>query len=304
MARPVTASPLSKFFITKMLGYVLLAVLLLFTWQSAVAQAVPAVKNTPGDFVEITSESGIHFLHAASHTSQKNPLEVMGSGAAVFDYDNDGLLDIFFVNGADIPDPAAKGTIPEKSKPKHWNRLYHQKKDGSFEDVTEKAGLKGFGYGMGVAAGDYDKDGYEDLYVTAYGGNRLYHNNGDGTFTDVTEKTGVGGSGWSSSATWVDLDNDGLLDLVVVRYVNWDFDNHVCLQNEEIRTYCDPSVFNRNTPLVYHNEGNGHFREVSEKIGISKPGKGLGVAVADYDRDGRIDVYITKRPGSGVSLSK
>ena len=141
----------------------------------------------------------------------------MGSGVALFDYDKDGLLDIFFVNGAGLADPTPKGTIPQKAAPKYWNRLFHQKKDGTFEDVTEKAGLQGVGYGMGVAAGDYDNDGYEDLYVTAYGGNRLYHNNGDGTFTDVTERSGTGGSGWSTSAAWVDLDNDGLLDLVVLR---------------------------------------------------------------------------------------
>ena len=114
-------------------------------------------------------------------------IETMGSGVAVFDYDNDGLLDLFFVNGAPIPDPAPKGFIPKKSGPKDWNRLYHQKKDGTFEDVTEKAGLQGVGYGMGVAVGDYDNDGFDDLYVTGFGGNHLYHNNGNGTFTDVTE---------------------------------------------------------------------------------------------------------------------
>jgi len=126
------------------------------------------------------------------------------------------------VNGAPLTDPTPKGAIPQKTGPKYWNRLYHQKQDGTFEDVTEKAGLQGVGYGMGVAVGDYDNDGYEDLYVTAYGGNKLYHNNGDGTFTDVTDKAGVDGSGWSSSAAWVDLDGDGLLDLVVLRYLKWD----------------------------------------------------------------------------------
>jgi len=139
----------------------------------------------------------------------------MGGGVALFDYDNDGRLDIFLVNGAPLSDPTPKGTVPQKSGSSYWDRLYHQKKDGTFEDVTEKAGLQGAGYGMGVTAGDYDNDGFEDLYVTAYGGNKLYHNNGDGSFSDVTEKAGVGGSGWSTSAAWVDLDNDGLLDLVV-----------------------------------------------------------------------------------------
>jgi hypothetical protein len=217
----------------------------------------------------------------------------MGSGVALFDYDNDGRLDIFLVNGAPLSDPTPKGRIPQKTGPAYWNRLYHQKKDGTFEDVTEKAGLAGVGYGMGVAVGDYDNDGYEDLFVTAYGGNKLYHNNGDGTFTDVTEKAGVGGSGWSTSAAWVDLDNDGLLDLVVLRYVQWDFDDIWCGEHREgYRSYCHPDLFQPITPLVYHNDGNGHFTEVSKKVGISKPGKGLGIALADYDRDGRIDIVV------------
>ena len=168
----------------------------------------------------------------------------MGSGVALFDYDNDGRLDIFLVNGTTLSDPTAKGAIPQKTSPAHWNRLFHQKADGTFEDTTEKAGLAGIGYGMGVAVGDFDNDGFEDLYVTAYGGNRLYHNNGNGTFTDVTEKSGTGGSGWSTSAAWVDLDNDGLLDLVVLRYVQWDFDDIWCGEHKEgLRAYCHPDTF-------------------------------------------------------------
>ena len=217
----------------------------------------------------------------------------MGSGVALFDYDNDGRLDIFAVNGAPLTDPTPRGTIPQKTDPKYWNRLYHQKQDGTFEDVTEKAGLQGAGYGMGVAAGDYDNDGYEDLYVTAYGGNQLYHNNGDGTFTDVTEKAGVGGAGWSTSAAWVDLDNDGLLDLIVLRYLQWDFDDVWCGERKEgYRAYCHPDSFKAVAPLVYHNEGNGHFTEVAQKMGLAKAGKGLGIAIGDYDRDGRIDIFV------------
>jgi len=252
-----------------------------------------ASSNHPGKFVDITAASGINFQYQASHTSRKYLLETMGPGVALFDYDNDGLLDIFVVNGAPLADPMRKGAIPQKDGPKYWNRLYHQKKDGTFEDVTEKAGLQGAGYGMGVAAGDYDNCGFEDLYVTAYGGNKLYHNNGDGTFTDVTEKAGVAGSGWSTSAIWVDLDNDGLLDLVVLRYLQWDFDDVWCGEHKEgYRAYCHPDYFKPIAPLVYHNDGNGHFTEVSEKIGMGKPGKGLGVAIADYDRDGKIDLFI------------
>ncbi len=253
----------------------------------------PQPASPPGRFIDITTKSHLTFVGQASHTSKKYLLETMGSGVALFDYDNDGLLDIFFVNGAPLADPTPKGTIPQKTAPKYWNRLFHQKKDGTFEDVTEKAGLQGFGYSMGVAAGDYDNDGYEDLYVTAYGGNRLYHNNGDGTFTDVTEKSGTGGSGWSTSAAWVDLDNDGLLDLVVLRYLRWDFDDIWCGEHREgYRSYCHPDIFPAVSALVYHNDGDGRFSEVSVKKGFDKPGKGLGIAIADYDRDGKIDIVV------------
>ena len=244
-------------------------------------------------FIETSSALGINFRNMASHTSKKYLIETMGAGVALFDYDNDGRLDIFVVNGAPLPDPTPKGAIPLKTGPKYWNRLYHQKPDGTFEDVTEKAGLEGVGYGMGVAVGDYDNDGNEDLYVTAYGGNKLYHNNGDGTFMDVTEKAGVGGSGWSTSAAWVDLDADGFLDLVVLRYFVWDFDDIWCGEHQEgYRAYCHPDYFKPIAPLVYHNGGNGHFTEVTEKIGMAKPGKGLGLAIADYDRDGLIDLFV------------
>jgi hypothetical protein len=250
-------------------------------------------KQISPKFIETSSALGINFRNMASHTSKKYLIETMGPGVALFDYDNDGRLDIFVVNGAPLTDLTPKGAIPRKTSPKYWNRLYHQKQDGTFEDVTEKAGLQGVGYGMGVAVGDYDNDGYEDLYVTAYGGNKLYHNNGNGTFTDVTEKAGVGGSGWSTSAAWVDLDGDGFLDLVVLRYLTWEFDDIWCGERKEgYRAYCHPDYFKPIAPLVYHNDGNGHFTEVSEKIGIAKPGKGLGIAIADYDGDGHIDLFV------------
>jgi enediyne biosynthesis protein E4 len=253
--------------------------------------ATPA--NVPGLFVDVTAASNVPFTAVASHTSKKYLMETMGSGVALLDYDNDGLLDIFFVNGAPLSDPTAKGAIPQKASEKDWNRLYHQKKDGTFEDVTIKAGLQGAGYGMGVAVGDYDNDGFEDLYVTAYGGNRLYHNNGNGTFTDVTEKSGTAGSGWSTSAAWVDLDNDGLLDLIVLRYLQWDFDDIWCGERREgYRSYCHPDIFKAIPPLVYHNDGNGHFTEISAKIGLNVPGKGLGIAIGDFDRDGHTDIAI------------
>jgi enediyne biosynthesis protein E4 len=284
-----------KFFAWRAAALNLLGVLLLgaaaFAPEKSAASQRPPIQA--GKFVDITRASGVDFQYQASHTAKKYLLETMGPGVALFDYDNDGRLDIFVVNGAPLSDPMRKGAVPQKAGAKFWNRLYHQKKDGTFEDVTEKAGLQGAGYGMGVAVGDYDNDGFEDLYVTAYGGNKLYHNNGDGTFTDVTEKAGVAGNGWSTSAIWVDLDNDGLLDLVVLRYLQWDFDDVWCGEHKEgYRAYCHPDYFKPIAPLVYHNDGNGHFTEVAEKMGLAKPGKGLGVAIADYDRDGKVDLFV------------
>jgi enediyne biosynthesis protein E4 len=266
---------------------------------SVFAQEVPVGKRAPEPstirFENIADKRNIHFKYEASATSQKYLPETMGSGVALFDYDNDGRLDIFVVNGAHIEDPMPKGATPVKDSPKYWNRLYHQRKDGTFEDVTEKAGLSGIGYGMGVAVGDYDNDGYEDLYVTAFGGNRLYHNNGDGTFTDVTEKAGVAGSGWSTSAAFFDYDNDGKLDLVVARYMDWSFDKNIyCGEKREgYRQYCKPDLFNGASLILYHNDGNGHFTDVTEKAGLgSVEGRGLGIAIADFDHDGNIDLFV------------
>ena len=263
---------------------------LVCAWSCATASVSDAV---PGNFVEVTAQDGVHFLHQAPHTAKKYLIETMGAGVALFDYDNDGRLDIFLVNGAPHSDPTAKGTIPQKTGPEFWNRLFHQKPDGTFEDVTQKSGLAGTGDGMGVAAGDYDNDGFEDLYVTAYGGNKLYHNNGDGTFTDVTQKAGVGGSGWSTSAAWVDLDGDGYLDLVVLRYVKWDWDDVWCGEHRPgYRGYCHPDVFPPIAMLVYHNNGNGTFTEEAHRLGLDKPAKALGISIADYDGDGHPDIFI------------
>jgi hypothetical protein len=248
-----------------------------------------------GQFVDVTRRSAIGFVNHSSHTSRKYLPETMVGGVAMIDYNNDGLLDLFFVNGAKLEDPMSASAMPDKSDPKYWNRLYRNNGDGTFTDVTVKAGLQGEGYGMGVAVGDFDNDGFPDLYVTAVGHNILYHNNGDGTFTDVTKVAGVGGSGWSTGAMFVDYDRDGLLDLFVSRYVQWDFSTDVfCGQTKPgYRAYCHPDQFPPITNLLFHNEGHGKFRDVSEESGIAKSrGKGLGVAFNDYDRDGWPDIFV------------
>jgi len=249
-------------------------------------------------FTDITQASGINFKHENSATSNKYLVETMGGGVALLDYDNDGRLDIFFTNGAQIDDPMPAEKLPDKSDRKFRNRLYHQNSDGTFADVTEKAGLTGMPenhYDMGVAVGDYDNDGFEDIYVTGYGGNTLYHNNGNGTFTDVTRRAGVGGGGWSASAGFFDYDNDGNLDLMVTRYIDWTFKtNRYCGEKlPGFRAYCHPDNYDGVTNILYHNNGDGTFTDVSEKAGIANPkGKGLGVAFADYDGDGFTDIFV------------
>ena len=249
-------------------------------------------------FTDVTQQFKVDFKQENSATSNKYLIETMGGGVALLDYDNDGRLDILFVNGAYIADPMPEGKLPGKSDPKYWNRLYHQNADGAFTDVTERAGLSGMPqnyYGMGVAVGDYDNDGFEDIYVTGYGGNTLYHNNGNGTFTDVTKRAGVGAGGWSASAGFFDYDNDGKLDLFVTRYVDWTFKtNRYCgEQRPGFRSYCHPDNYDGVTNILYHNNGDGTFTDVSVKAGVANPkGKGLGVSFADYDGDGFTDIFV------------
>jgi len=218
----------------------------------------------------------------------------MGGGVALFDYDNDGLLDIFFTNGALLRDPMPASGQPDKSDPRFWNRLYHQKSNGTFVDVTERAGVRGVGYSFGVAAADFDGDGFTDLYVTGYGGNTLYRNKGDGQFEDVTRKTGAGGSGWSTSAGWFDYDRDGRLDLLVLRYLDWDFEKgDVFCGDSRFRAYCHPDNFKPTTNLLFHQKSDGTFEDVSARAKIAEaPGKGLGVAFADFDGDGLTDIFV------------
>ena len=249
-------------------------------------------------FTDVTKSAGVTFVHANSATSGKYLLETMGGGVALLDYDNDGRLDVFLTNGAKIDDPMPDGKQPDKSDPSFWNRLYRQMPDGTFADVTEKAGLTGMPqgrYGMGVAVGDYDNDGFSDIYVTNFGANTLYHNNGDGTFTDVTARAGVGGGGWSASAGFVDYDNDGRLDLFVTRYVEWSFQNNrYCGERKPgYRSYCHPDNYAGTANLLYRNNGDGTFTDVTSRSGIGGSiGKGLGVSFADYDADGNIDIYV------------
>src|SRR5215472_9932235 len=236
---------------------------------------------------------GIDFILENSPTPRKFLIETMPGGVALFDYNNDGLLDIFLVNGGRITDALRVPENFDRSNPRYWNRLYRQNRDGSFTDVTRAAGLASAGngnYGMGVAVGDYDNDGYPDLYVTNYGKNTLYHNNGDGTFTDVTAKAGVAAGGWSASAGFFDYDNDGKLDLFVSKYLDWDIE-HNTLCGARFRIYCRPDKFGATSSILYHNSGDGTFRDVSRESRIEAvQGKALGVAFNDYDDDGRPDM--------------
>ena len=235
--------------------------------------------------------SGITWTHTAGNSPEKYLPESTGAGCAFLDYDNDGWMDIYLVNSGacDFFTP----TRPLR------NALYHNNRDGTFTDVTERAGVQGGGYGMGVAAGDYNGDGFPDLYVTQYGRSILYHNNGDGTFTDVTEKAGVGAPGWASSAVWFDYDNDGKLDLFVCRFVDFSKAKHhrcgapnipaIAGQNE----YCYPMIYTPMPSWLFHNNGDGTFTDVSQKMGISdNPGKSWGVVATDINNDGWLDLFV------------
>ena len=216
----------------------------------------------------------------------------MAGGVAVFDYDRDGKPDIFFANGADI------NTL-KKDSPKYWNRLFHNNGDGTFTDVTEKAGLKGTGFDVGVAIGDYDNDGYDDIFVAGVYKNTLYHNNGDGTFADVTEKAGLNhpdkkyGPLWSVGAAWVDINNDGLLDLFVVNYVSWDGSKEPDCKFNGTPDYCHPKLYKETASQLFMNNGNGTFTDISEQAGIrAHPGKGMSACIADFDNDGLPDIFV------------
>ncbi len=238
-------------------------------------------------FRDVTQAAGIHFVHNNAAFGKKFLPETMGPGIAFIDYDNDGWPDIFLVNGMDWP-----GHVQKHSTPK----LYHNNRDGTFTDVTHKAGLDAEMFGMGVAVGDYDNDGYDDLFVTAYGQSHLFHNNGNGTFTDVTQKAGLlGPKEFSTSAAWVDYDKDGHLDLVVANYVQWtpETDLH-CTLDGKSKSYCTPESYKGTSVRLWHNRGNGTFEDVTQKAGLGEPtSKTLGVAVLDFDNDGWPDLLFS-----------
>lgn len=234
------------------------------------------------------------FVHEPSKSSRKYLPESVSGSVALLDYDGDGLLDIYCVNGAAVRDQMPKGARADKSAAKYWNRLYRNKGDGAFEDVTERAGVRGSFYGMGAAAADFDNDGDTDLYVTGFGGNELFRNRGGGTFEETGLAAGVRGGGWSTGAAWVDVDGDGRLDLAVARYVEWEYHDRWCGPRQpELRSYCNPETFPPASHLLFRNEGGGRFRDVSRESGFgAAPGRGLGVALTDYDGDGRIDISV------------
>ena len=269
-----------------------LPILLLFT--NAGIPLLAGEGSSPGWplFVDISENAGVPFVHRASATPKKFLLETMGSGVALLDYDGDGFLDVYLLNGARLTPGMVPGSIPEKSTPEYWNRLYRNNGNGTFSDTTEAAGMAGRGYAMGVAVGDYDNDGRPDLYVTNYPSNQLFRNQGDGTFGDVTATAGVSGGGWSSSAGFFDYDRDGDLDLFVCRYMQWDFDDVFCGRSN-LRAYCDPKHFRAISNLLYRNDGDGTFTDATDGSGVgAHPSQGLGVAFNDFDRDGRPDVVV------------
>lgn len=260
-------------------GYILILVLFLLV--------LPTVSSNQIQYIDVTKEAGIIWTHIDGRSGQKYCMEMLGSGAAFFDYDADGDPDLYLVNGAPLP-----GDITEEIP---TNRLYENNGDGTFTDVTQKAGVGDTGYGHGCAVGDYDNDGNLDIYVTNYGSNRLYKNNGDATFTDVTEKAGVAEPRWSTSCAFADYDRDGYIDLYVVNYLEYNIDeNPWCgIKEKDIRAYCEPDNFKAQTDTLYRNNGDGTFTDVTKLAGIFNPtGKGLGVVWGDYNNDGHSDIYI------------
>jgi hypothetical protein len=250
--------------------------------------------DSPIQLHNVAPGCGLDFVLRNGAAGRKFQVETVLGGLGVIDFDHDGWPDLYCVNGASLPSL-------QKSDSRYFNRLYRNNRNGTFTDVTERAGVQGHGYEMGVAIGDYDNDGLEDIYVLGVHGNTLYRNNGDGTFTDVTRIAGLGGTEvpgrqlWSVAAAWVDYDNDGRLDLIVSNYCDWSpGSDPICGGlNDATHAYCHPDMYRAEPILLYHNNGDGTFTDVSREAGLEKVlGKGMGVAVADFDGDGRPDIFI------------
>jgi enediyne biosynthesis protein E4 len=251
-----------------------------FFSNSAIAAPIFPFEQIP------PSKSGITWAHTAGRSPEKYLPETSGAGCAFLDYDNDGWMDIYLVNSGPCDFYTPKTPLR--------NALYHNNRDGTFTDVTQKAGVAGTRYGMGVAVGDYDGDGFPDLYVTQYDRSILYHNNGDGTFTDVTERAGVAAPGWSSSAVWFDYDNDGRLDLFVCQFAEFDKAHGCGVDNNGVHHYCIPRIFKPRPSRLFHNNGDGTFTDVSKESGIAQHlGKAWGVVAADLNNDDKMDLFVS-----------
>ena len=248
----------------------------------------PPIAAAPGDlFEDVTAKAGITFVQQFCDDRIANILESNGSGMVVFDYDTDGYMDLYFVN----PGPKNGVTHEKPGTVREPNRLYHNNRDGTFTDVTEKAGVGGAGYGIAAAAGDYDGDGRMDLYVVNVGKNILYHNNGDGTFTDVTDKAGVGDTGTGIGAAWIDVNHDGRLDLYVGNYLSFDPDYHLYYNPT---SYPGPLAYKPEHDVLYLNNGDGTFTNATESSGIAalEPHRTMSVCPLDYNHDGFEDLYL------------
>jgi enediyne biosynthesis protein E4 len=293
--RPSIPSGPSLSQLTPLPPHFIMAVMRLALFLSAAALMVFS-QGQPFMVENRAPAAGLLFKHNNFATESKYPFETMGGGVAALDFNNDGWVDLFFLNGA--PSPGHLRTDPSS-----FNRLFKNNGGGSFTDVTKGSGLSGEGkrgYPQGVAVGDYDNDGFVDLFVTQYGNSILYRNNGDGTFSDVTTRAGLamGKHPFKASACWLDADNDGYLDLFVTHYFHWTFKEHkdfYCGERRAgFRTYCRPEVFQPLPNMLWRNNGDGTFTDVSERAGLGQAlGKGMGVAIADYDRDGRMDIFVT-----------
>src|SRR5690349_21824687 len=275
----------------------LLGILFAFAGAPRLARSQSDSAGTAKPVASASSESPIRFTFQpidfkldSNESPEHHAPETMEGGVAVFDYNNDGKLDIFFANGADLK------TL-KKDSPKYYNRLFENDGKGHFTDVTAKAGLAGTGYDTGVAIGDYDNDGYEDIFVAGVYRNTLYHNNGDGTFTDVSAKASLDrpdpeyGPLWSVAGAWIDVNNDGLLDLVVINYLKWDFNHEPVCVGYGHPDYCHPKMYKPTPNQLFINNGDGTFRDASKEAGFRQhPGKGMGAAAADSDLNGRMDL--------------